>query len=303
MIHAFLRCFFTLSYTVVLVISSLYTASALGQTSVTVDLFIVERPSALTIYNKYQQEVSFEEGKIFQPYIPMEIVKRDALLSDNFTHCMIVRIRNNMFYLLKEDEKTLAQIDKAGFNAFLSRCSVISDTVRILQDEAVLLSKRLTSAILPDSLTADTLVRRLYLKNGRYYTEELGGAETYGWSRFSSRTRGRTWDIFERSKASLSEILSPDLRARIEAHLQDVNTVLDDLFMTLNQETGQTLAAPQWQMVVEEDQILCRLNESTFADQFVGSAQYIVNDLDALVRREGLSVKYINRHIVISKKP
>jgi hypothetical protein len=303
MIHAFLRVCFALNYPIILGLSFLYTASAVGQTSDTVDLFVVERPRELTIYNKYKQDISFEEGRLFRPYRPIEVVEHDALMSDNFTHCMIVRIRNNMFYLIKEDEKTLAQIDKAGSNSFLSRCKVVSDTVRISQDKMVILSKRLTYSLLPDSLASDTLVRRSYLKNGRYYTEGLSGSEAYGWNRFTSRTRGRTWDIFERSKVSLSDLLHPDLRARIESHLQDINTVLSDLFKTLNKETGQSLEAPQWQMVVEKDRILCRLNEPDFADQFVESAQYIVNDLDAFVRREGLSVEYVNRHIVIYRKP
>ena len=79
--------------------------------------------------------------------------------------------------------------------------------------------------------------------------------------------------------------------------------MIGDLFKTLNQETGQALAAPQWQMVIQKDRVICRLKKSTYADQFVESAQYIVNDLDAFVRREGLSVKYVNRYIVISREP
>ena len=120
-----------LFYIAVLVIANLYTdtAPAFGQTTDTVDLFLVEHPRALTIYNKYQQDISFKESRLFRPYIPMEIVQYDALMSDNFTHCMIVRIHNNMFYLIKEDEKTLAQIDRAGFNVYLARCSVVMDTV------------------------------------------------------------------------------------------------------------------------------------------------------------------------------
>ncbi|HIG46777.1 MAG TPA: hypothetical protein EYQ20_10275 [candidate division Zixibacteria bacterium] len=294
-----------LFYIAVLVIANLYadTAPAFGQTTDTVDLFLVEHPRALTIYNKYQQDISFKESRLFRPYIPMEIVQYDALMSDNFTHCMIVRIHNNMFYLIKEDEKTLAQIDKAGFNVYLARCSVVMDTVRIMQDKAVILSKRRSIALLPDSLVSGTFVRRQFLKNGRYYTEGLGRSDVYGWTRFLSRTRGETWEVPERSEALLSELLSPDLRSRIEAHLQSVNTVIGDLFKTLNQETGQALSAPQWQMVIQKDRVICRLKKSTYADQFVESAQYIVNDLDAFVRREGLSVKYVNRYIVISREP
>ena len=289
-----------LFYIAVLVIANLYadTAPTFGQTTDTVDLFLVEHPRALTIYNKYQQDISFKESRLFRPYIPMEIVQYDALMSDNFTHCMIVRIHNNMFYLIKEDEKTLAQID-----VYLARCSVVMDTVRIMQDKAVILSKRRSIALLPDSLVSGTFVRRQFLKNGRYYTEGLGRSDVYGWTRFLSRTRGETWEVPERSEALLSELLSPDLRSRIEAHLQSVNTVIGDLFKTLNQETGQALAAPQWQMVIQKDRVICRLKKSTYADQFVESAQYIVNDLDAFVRREGLSVKYVNRYIVISREP
>lgn len=287
----------------VIIVAGMVPKFAHAQSADRVDLFMAERPRALTIYNKYQQDISFDESRLFRPYIPMEVMQYDALLSDNFTHCMIVRVGNQQFYVIKEDEKTPSRIDEAGFNGYLARCTVVADTVRILRDDTVVLSKRIPVSVMPDTLKTGTMLRRLYLKNGRYYVEGIGGSDIYGWTRFSSRTRGRNWDLFERSQATLSDILTADLRAGIESRLQEVNTVLADVFETLNRETGRTLAAPRWQMVVETDRIICLLSDADYVDKFSDSAQYIVNDLDALVRPEGLTVDYVNNRIIITRKP
>jgi hypothetical protein len=274
---------------------------ARGQPERAVDLFIAERPGALTIYNRYQQEITEEERRLLLPYVPLAIVRADETLSDHFTRCMVVRLDQAAFYLLKDDRQRLVNAGSAGYTATLTGCAVLSDTLRVLAP--VVAAKLPARAVLPDTLRPGTLVRRLYRKNGQDYVEALNAPAVYGWARFAAETRGSAWDTIDRKTALSPEKPAEALRETVERRLAEANAVLRDLFGLLNRQTGQNRPAPQWQTAVENGRIVCALSDRTYDGRFAESAQYMANDLDALVRAEGFTASYANGVIVIRRAP
>ena len=58
------------------------------------NFLIIENPFELTIYNKYEQNLSFNDSSYFLQYCPIETIAEDSVLSDNYTPVFIGKIEN-----------------------------------------------------------------------------------------------------------------------------------------------------------------------------------------------------------------
>lgn len=283
---------------------ALWTSVLLAQPSVPVDVLIVERPRALRAYNRYHQELTPEEGALFQPYRPLIVVKTDERLSDNFTRSMVIRIDRTTFYLEKEDQNRLTYAAKAGAMVLVSQCEVLSDTIRVLRN--IDLTRMPAAPLAGTRIEAGTLVRRLYRKGGKDYVQSLSASGDFGWGRFDAKMRGTAWESASRPYvpvATQTGASIPDLRKYAEQRIAEVNTVLRDLFGLLNRQTDQSRQAPQWRIIETNGRLSLALDDAAYAHQFSESAQYLLNDLDGPARQLGYSVRYTDGVIQVTRNP
>ena len=284
-----------------LILSVTAVAAVYGQSPRTVDFFVAENPRALTIYNRYQQKISLSESRLFRPFVPMEIVEDNALLSDNFTHCMRVKIGDATFYLLREGNNALMNDQEAGYTGAFRKCLVVDDTVQVMQDRAHTVSPRFRATDeIP--LRKNTRVRRLFRKNRSYFVQILGPNTRYGWTYFPPRKQNSTWKSYNAGSPVLKNAFPERVSNRVHTKIREVNAILRDLFNQFNAETGEVRPAPQWQVEVMDSQIVCTINDPFYAEGFSKSMQYIVNDLDNVVRGTNLAVRYNDGVIEIKKK-
>ncbi|MBM3264154.1 MAG: hypothetical protein FJY97_12120 [candidate division Zixibacteria bacterium] len=267
-----------------------------GQSRDRVDLLLIERPLALRIYNRYQQAVTQMDAAVLRAFTPLEIVQNDAVLSDDFTHAMTVRTGGKLFHLLKDGRNRLIDEPNAGRMTTLPRCTVLSDTLRLLTGMTLFPTPSGLGAGV--SITTGTLVRRFYRYEERDYVESPGG---FGWARFDAAGRGKTWEASGRNPSGAS--VTPEaLRRDIARLLDTTNRAMHSLFEQLNRRSGQNLTAPTWGMTFENGAIRCALADPAHIERFEQSARYLINDIDALARPAGYTLTYETGAILLRKK-
>lgn len=282
-------------------VSAIPILSARAQSTRAADFFVAENPTALSILNRYLQKISPQEERLFQPFVPMEVVDYNATLSDNFTRCMTVRIGESSFFLLREDDNALTNDDQAGYIGAFRNCSIVDDTVRVLQDDVHTISPRF-SASDEIKVVKGELVKRLFRKDRSEFVQILGRTGAYGWAYFSPGRERSSWEKFIRTLGSEQDAIPERVRTRVQTRIREVNQVLKDLFAQLNTESVTVRPVPQWEIDITETLIVCTINEPDYAERFSGSMQYIVNDLDNVVRGTEFAVRYSDGLIEIKKK-
>src|SRR5664279_3226280 len=75
---------------------------------------IVERPGNLLIYNAYQQTLSEHEKGLLASFLPLQIIDEDGLLGDGVTGCITVEINGNRYFLVKDRDRQVLSLNKAG---------------------------------------------------------------------------------------------------------------------------------------------------------------------------------------------
>ena len=283
------------------VVSAMPILSARAQTTRAADFFVAENPTELSILNRYLQKISRQEERLFQPFVPMEVVDYNATLSDNFTRCMTVRIGESSFFLLRDDDNALTNDDQAGYIGAFRNCSIVDDTIRVLLDDAHSISPRF-SASDEIKVVKGELVKRLFRKDRSDFVQILGRTGVYGWAYFSARREHKSWEKFVRQLANGQDAIPERVRTRVQTRIREINQILQDLFAQLNTESVVERPVPQWQIDITETLIVCTINEPDYAERFSGSMQYIVNDLDNVVRGTEFAVRYSDGLIEIKKK-
>lgn len=271
-----------------------------AQPAARVDILIVENPFALHIYNRYQQNLSAREARLLRPYVPMVIVDEAAFLSDDFTRCMIVEIEQSTFYILKNDDQTVKNIDRAGFNKIFRRCAVLGDTVETLADRSVTLSLGDPKSTWTSPLERGAQLHRLFRYNRVDYVRTLNNPISYGWVLFPAWENGRTWKAVVRT--ATPGVIPLDFRQQIQSRFREVNQALKELFGYLNKETRQNRPVPQWELRVTENRITCALNDKSYVDRFSETIAYIVADLENLLLGTDFEVSYVDGVIVVQSK-
>ena len=272
-----------------------------GQAARTVDFFVAENPRALSIYNRYQQKISLAEGRLFQPFVPMEVVEYNATLSDNFTRCMTVKIGVATFFLLRDDDNALTNDHEAGYVGAFRNCTVVNDTVQVMLDNVHTVAPRF-SASDEINLRKNILVKRLFRKGRSDFVQILGRTAVYGWTYFSPKKQNNTWKIYQAGGPAVAGAIPDRVSNRVKTRIREVNNILRDLFTQLNAESNGVRPVPQWQIDITETQIVCTMSDPVYADRFSESMQYIINDLDNVVRGTDLAVRYTDGIIEIKKK-
>ena len=253
------------------------------------DYLVVERVDRLTIYNKYQQETAAQDRSFLVPFVPMRIVRENDLLSDGYTRCMQVEIGGSVFFLLKDQESRLAHSGDPGYQQTFSNVTPVQDTLQILKDRTFSFSPIRSARHQP--LRSGERVVRVFLRRNEAYCQLLDGSQTFGWIDFGEVREGRDWKVFS-SLAPASTVIPDNVMMKIRTRVNEVNTVLQKLFLHFNTETHQQKPAPRWNVALTGDSLLCVLEGAPAAADFQQSTLYLAKDIENFTLGAGLLVAH-----------
>lgn len=270
------------------------------------DFLIVEQPAALLIYNKYQQRLSFPEHEKLLPYQPMQILEEGIHLSDGYTPCMKIQANNTTYFLITDEEGNFVYEGETGYHMIFNNCLILGDTVEVLANQTIFISK--TPAFQPAAqsqkyfLQQGERLQRLFSHRGFVYVQKIAPETDFGWSNLSDKTHNQSWRIVRRT-GQQSKSIPPDVNRRIEASVQEMNYLLEQLFTHFNNQTGQQKTVPRWEMEISDTRIACSLNDPQYYDAFPESTRYLLNSLTSALLGTSFEVFYNPGRIEVRRRP
>ena len=282
-------------------IFSSFPAEAQGER---LEFFIVQYPSQLILYNKYEQKISFDKLRQLPEYLPVKILERNVYLSDGFTPVMKGEINGELIYIATDETGETVNSDLIGYHRFFRNCLPVNDTVVVITSQTVFLAKRPTFANSGESekrfLEPGDKLRRLFRWRNWTYVEKTGRWKEYGWSYLSSVQENRSWQMVEPVWESTDTRFSRIVQ-EVERELNEVNILLEQLFSRLSRSTGHQLSPPYWRMEVWEEQINGYRDNASDANAFSESTRLLVNRLQNIVQGTPYRVTLRDGVIIIRK--
>ena len=240
------------------------------------DMYLVERPSRLLIYNKFQQPTSAQERRALLPFTPMLILKSSDVLGDGFTPCTKVQIGNELYYLIRGEDGSLVGSPSAGYSHVFSRVPLVNDTLRVLRDRRL----KLTSPGRGSNrlLRKDETMARVFRDGGSWYVWTSGPPPSYGWVALDNRDRGSVWDVFTSVPATKGPTISEVIR-RVEVKIEETNGILSKLFRYMNTQVGDQRTIPHWTVSQTGTTIVCVFSDQRLASRYEQSTRILEKDI------------------------
>ncbi len=244
------------------------------------DVFIVERPQRLLLYNKFQQPCTDQERKALPPFVPMVILKASDMLGDGFTPCMKVEIANQVYFLLRDAGGKLIGSSSSGYSRTFDRVSLLDDTLLVLAGGRLTLASptRTASRLLKKN---EQLVRAF--RDGQLsYVWTSGSPPSFGWVTLREAEKGGTWNVVSATPAK-NGVMPEEVGQRIESTIRETNDVLARLYQYLNAQTGDQRTIPRWTVARSGTSIVCEFSAQRLAPQFEQSSRVLERDIQALL--------------------
>jgi hypothetical protein len=261
------------------------------------NFLILENPFEHRIYNKYEQNISFNDSSYFIKYCPIEILEEDTLLSDNYTPCFIGRIENHTYYfLIPERFKPFSKLYNS-YSYYIKDVYSIQDTIQIIQDKKILFYNAKNKS-LKEYLPKETKLIRTFKKGIRTYVKNLNYPVKFGWSDLRNK---KAWEVYK-SKVSETNQNLAEIESIIKTKINEVNELLKKLFNHFNHLNQTNIKIPYWTFVNKENKLLCTLlnNENNF--DFTESTNILVNELQLSLVHTSFKAFWQSNDIIIHKK-
>lgn len=265
---------------VLLLIGAFRTGTAQGKG----ELLIVERPTRLTVLNRYQQNVTAAEKAMFQPYVPMVVVKRQDILGDGFTPCMRVEIGGREFFLVRDGSGRLVGEAQAGMVSTFEGTIHAGDTISVLRSGAITFTAAgAKSTIL---LGAGERFVRMFSRGSQTYVRRSTGAAPYGWVDLTPSTGGSSWGS-ARLAAALPSTVPPRIMEQVRSALSRTNSRLTAVFAFLAAQGKGRRAAPRWEIQPEGNLLRCTLLGGSALHDLPESTRYLMRDVQERIAGSG----------------
>lgn len=254
-------------------LATMFFSAAPGQERATI--LLAAEPDSLSLFNQYEQRLSQEERDHLEPFEPMYILRESALLSDGFTRCMSLEIAGVRFYLeLDEKNKPLTTLP-AGFLRIYRDVAVHRDTVRVLAANVFHLTIPAGPRI---RLGDDARLKRLFSSGQETYVLLLGKKRIRGWVRLDPAKENVTWMVL---RSAPTRGVPSSVADRIATRLNSINRRLEELYQLFGRESGTPRNAPQWQLRMNGEGLLCILSGDSTAH--VHSANLLAREFEGFL--------------------
>lgn len=237
---------------------------------------IVEHPDRLLAFNGYQQHLSPQDQLVFQPYVPMRILRDHDVLGDGFTPCMRVEIEGALYFLARDDKGHLVGDQNAGTLRTVPGTPLRRDTVQVLERDVLLLASPAAQHEQP--LKPGERLIRFFVSERKTYVKCPGRSPAYGWVTLSPAGEEKQWG--RTGILHTAESMIPGrVRDSIQAALVRTNTILSNLYRFFNDRAGENRPTPHWHLEASGVSLLCTLADASPERNFPESTRYLMKDI------------------------
>lgn len=258
----------------IILLFTLFTGIAYNQIA---DFLIVENPSELSIYNKYQQSISSQIQKQLALFVPFQIVEEDELLSDQISHASRVIFDDNMYFLIKDEEGDYIP-DKNEYFRIFRNCELLGDTIKVLRKRRVFIFSKpeyLTRKRQHIYLDENQYCIRIFKYRNLFYLKIPGDSTVFGWTQLPRSG----WESCHESDIMLVTI--PDnLISRLKIRIDSANQDYENFFNYFNKKYDQKNVIPYWNLKISNYEIQGTLNDPSLASKLKYSNSYLMQDID-----------------------
>ncbi|MGD9200130.1 MAG: hypothetical protein PVI26_01080 [Chitinispirillia bacterium] len=260
---------------------------------------IVKNPTAFTILNKYEQDITAAEKKTFIAYSPLKILSRNTTLGDQLSQALKFQFQNKIYFLLRNENGKLIGLKNTGYRKILQNCIHINDTIRILRGNVLRLSEQSPTQGKGTYLLKNDILIRIFRYKNSYFLLRLGDTNQYGWCNLSPKS---TWQKYAKKQESKTIVISNSIRNRIESKIKSVNEMYVNFFDYFNRIEGKSKSIPQWIISSQENILQISLHKNIgYLNQMAESTDILIKDLENILIGEPFLVKQLNG--VISIEP
>jgi hypothetical protein len=268
-------------------ISLLGIIPAFGQTA---DYWIIENPSALVIYNQYEQRLTSADKSLFRHFSAWQILSQDQLLSDQYTHVARTRHDQQIYYLQLADGKNLVNREQAGNIEMIKNARALGDTIRIKKGGRL----SLKSGNKLRKLSEGMLFQRLFNEGSETFVQELDGTVS-GWLKGSLTD----FEIFHTDKKAAA--YEAKLFDQVNRIFQSYNQRLEKLFAHLNKRYNKSLPPPKWERNVSSSLLAYSLHPASYQTQFPVTRTFLIQELNDLLHGSEYTLVLDEASITIRK--
>ncbi len=271
-------------------------SSSFSQTS---DVWIIEKPEHLVVYDVYQQSVESSQSNAIRPFEPVRVIKARDVLGDSMTPCSKVEVGGEMYYLLLNERGHLAGSALLGTVKVFRGVKFLDDTVEVLQSRKILFQDPVKKN--SHFLAGGNFCVRYFSVGGTTYAKIIGQEERYGWLQLPGRERGAVWKAAETPQ--IAQSLSPMIRDRIAKRIRQANLTLSELYLFLSRRTGRKMVVPQWRIQSSGPSMACTFVPDSVAPQFSQSIQTLCTTLQTYLLGTGYDVVSQGNKVLIRRQP
>ena len=273
---------------IVLFISFCYGQEVWHTTS---DYWVIENPSALVIYNNYEQKLKKNEKSLLPEFSAWQIIETDHILSDQFTNTIKTKYDQKIYFIQVSSEGKLVNDSLAGQINKIRKAIVKGDTLRIKTSDQLLLQqgeKRI-------SLSEGMLIQRIFLYRNKTFATDIAN-NISGWIEGNGL---KHWESYVPAGSDLA--LEKQIFSRIEHIFVSYNTRLDKLFTHLNNVYNTAKVSPQWRSEESSSNVKYTMGPEEYINQFSESQSYLIQELNDLLYGSEYQLSAVDGQIIISK--
>ncbi len=256
--------------------------SITAQQSKTANFIVVNNPSSLTVFNKYQQRLSSDQLKLFPAGIPLQILKDNDLLSDGYSKAIKVSFENNIYFIIKNDNlKSLSE------SISYKNVKLFSDTVEVTVSNKIFFNSRNQSES-SDFLDKGTRLLRVFRDGQFYYARKLNSGNQFGW--IPSNKNYLVKPLLQKTANSDKSGISNFLFSNAEKKITAINEKLEKLYSIYNQKESRNISVPNLTLETQDRKLICRFQNLTENNAFSATQKYIQNELEIVFLGSGYKI-------------
>jgi hypothetical protein len=236
--------------------------------------WIIENPSALVIYNHYEQRISASDFAAFSKYSLWQILKNNVMLSDQFRHALKAAYQKQIFYIQISSDGNILNRPAAGKIIVIDNAQLLGDTIQVLGQYQM----SALNGTAPISLTDGSLLLRLFYAGGKTYLEDLNNGRS-GWIKDINNYR---WRKYHPVKSE--NIYDKQIFQEINNIFHSFNERFEKLFVYLNHQYQEQHEIPQWTKQLSPEGITYSLEPAVFRNRFPETQSYLIKRLQDLLK-------------------
>lgn len=268
--------------------------SVFPQSGAKKDFLVVENPSALTIFNKFEQTVTESRKKFFPSFTPFLILNKNEKLSDGFTGVVRTNFRGEE-YLILLDIKELTAGNKSENGVYLfENTSVLYDSIQMLKDKIV-------ERIFPESKKIEfkkgQIFSRIFSdKTGTMVLNPYGNYGFYKHENLKEKSDFKILLVDKLVETGLDKIIISEIRNTVNSF----NSTLKSINEYISEKRGVTKEVPRFIISEKPNLLLITFEPEASAKLFSQTQSSLLSEIRLLLIGRKINFNERGNSIIIS---